>query len=61
MNRKVMYQGSGVVEATPYILTGCIMRRRRDGSFFYQAEITDLAAGHSVVVCSLDDISRKGE
>ena len=39
MNRKVLYHPAGSESGTPYILTGCTLRRRKDGSFFYQAEI----------------------
>ena len=42
-----------------YILTGCILRKKSTGEFFYQAELTDMASG-SLVIASLDDISAIG-
>lgn len=58
MNRKVLYQPAGKETGTPYILTGCILRRRKDGSFFYQVEIMDIATRNSVIICSLDDVQK---
>lgn len=58
MNRKVLYQPAGNESGTPYILTGCILRRRKDGSFFYQAEILDIASRNSTIICSLDDVQK---
>lgn len=37
--------------------TGAILRRNADGTFYYQAELQDLTAHHSVRICKLDDIS----
>lgn len=39
-----------------YLLTGCILRKKPTGEFFYQAELTDKASG-SLVIASLDDVS----
>lgn len=61
MNHKVLLQLEDGAEAVPYIMTGCIMRRRKDGTFFYQAELTDPTAKHSIVICRLEDIQKKGE
>ena len=58
MNHKVLYRPSGSESGTPYILTGCILRRQKDGMFFYQAEIMDITSRNSVIICSLDDIQR---
>ncbi len=58
MNGKVLYQPTGKETGIPYILTGCILRRRKDGSFFYQAEIMDIATKNSVIICSLDDVQK---
>ena len=38
-----------------YLLTGCIIRRKPSGEFFYQAELKDKECG-SVIIASLDDI-----
>lgn len=40
-----------------YKLTGCIIRKDKKNNFFYQAEIQDLKAKHSLTFCSLDKIS----
>lgn len=58
MSHKVLYQPAGSEIGTPYILTGCILRRRKNGTFFYQAEIMDIATKRSVVICSLEDIQK---
>lgn len=38
-----------------YILTGCILRKKSDGSFFYQAELADLETG-SLIIAGLENI-----
>ena len=43
-----------------YRLTGCILRRKKTGEFYYQAELIDKASG-SIAITSLDDISEEGE
>jgi len=58
MNREILYKPIGVAKGTPYILTGCILRRRKGEKFFYQAEITDIPTKNSIVICSLDDIQK---
>ena len=40
-----------------YKLTGCMIRKDRKNRFYYQAEIQDLKAKHSLIICSLDRIS----
>ena len=54
-----------------YLLTGCILRKKSTGEFFYQpmsapyspenyqAELTDMASG-SLVIASLGDVSAIG-
>ena len=42
-----------------YKLTGCILRRKNNGEFFYQAELIDKTSG-SVAITSLEDISEIG-
>lgn len=58
MNRKVLYWPAGNESGTPYILTGCILRCRKDGTFFYQAEIMDITTKNSVIICSLEDVQK---
>ena len=44
-----------------YIFTACIIRRRADGEYFYQAEVQDLKNNRAVLIVSLEDISVGGE
>ncbi len=39
-----------------YLLTACIMRQTPTGEYFYQAELQDLKAQGSLVICRLEDI-----
>lgn len=39
-----------------YFLTGCILRKKSTGEFFYQAELSDMES-KSTVIASLDDVS----
>lgn len=51
LGRRVAFRGA------EYILTGCIIRRdARDGSFFYQAELTDAVTGKSIVIARLEEV-----
>jgi hypothetical protein len=44
-----------------FILTGCIIRRKKDtGDFYYQAEVSETKTS-TVYYTSLDDISAEGE
>lgn len=61
MNRKVLYWPAGSESAIPYILIGCILRRRANGEIFYQAELMDIATKNSVIICSLDDVQQMKE
>ena len=51
LGRHVIYNG------TEYKLTGCMIRANENGKFFYQAEIQDLNAPWSVVICKLEKIN----
>lgn len=45
------------IENAEYILTGAVFRRdKKTGEFFYQAELTDRTAKHSVIYCKLEEI-----
>ncbi|MGN0692918.1 MAG: hypothetical protein ACI4K7_11265 [Oscillospiraceae bacterium] len=44
------------IDNKKYLLTGCILRMRSTGEFFYQAELTDLKSD-SVIIASLGDVS----
>ena len=51
LNEIVRYKGTDDV----YRLTACILRKR-DSTFFYQAELTDTKHGRSYIICRLEDI-----
>lgn len=47
---------------TDCTFTGCIIRKKNDGNFFYQAEVQDTKAKSSVLYVRLEDIaSCKGD
>ena len=49
------------IDGDDFILTGCIIRRKKDtGDFFYQAEISETKT-NTVYITSLSDISAEGE
>lgn len=52
LGKKVIYKD------TEYLLSGCIIRTNENG-FFYQAELQDLTASHSVLICELNELSEK--
>lgn len=53
LNQLVVHQKTGV----KYRLTGGIIRRKKDtGQYWYQGELQDLKAEHSVMICRLEDI-----
>lgn len=40
-----------------YLLTGCVIRRKSNGEFFYQAELTDFkSAVKAVLITKLDAV-----
>lgn len=49
LGRKILYND------TEYVLSACIIRISEEG-FFYQAEIQDITALRSVVICRLEDL-----
>lgn len=61
MNRKVLYQPASNESTVSYVLNGCILRRRENGEFFYQAELMDVTTKNSVIICSLDDVQQMKE
>ena len=56
LNQTVIYHDSDFGDKK-YKLTGCIIRKDKKNKCFYQAEIQDLKAKHSITICSLDRIS----
>ena len=49
------------VNGKHFILTGCIIRRKKDtGDFYYQAEVSEVKTG-TVYIVALGDISTEGE
>ena len=54
INRLVQAQGS------PYRLTAVIFRRNAStGEDYYQAELTDIRNGNSVVICALEQVEKE--
>lgn len=54
LERKVVYNG------TEYLFSGCIIRANEYSGYYYQAELQDLSAVHSVVICNLEDVEQEG-
>lgn len=50
LGRKVVYNG------TEYLLSGCIIRPDEQNGFYYQAELQDLKANSSVIICALSEV-----
>lgn len=42
-----------------YLLSGCIFRKKENGDFFYQAELTEVKTG-TVIIASLENIFEVG-
>lgn len=49
LGQVVQYQG------TSYFFSGCMLRRKKTGAFYYQAELHSLYA-NSVLVCDLEKV-----
>ena len=49
LGQVVQYQG------TSYFFSGCTIRRKKTGAFYYQAELSSLHA-NSVLVCELEKV-----
>ncbi len=54
--RVKVFEPQHCLNGVDFILTGCTIRKSADGKFFYQAEVKDLKAKSSVIICRLDDI-----
>lgn len=50
LGRKVVYNG------TEYLFSGCIIRPDEQNGFYYQAELQDLKANNSVIICALPEV-----
>ena len=55
LNKRVRYKNEQARIDTEYILSGAIFRRNKKG-FYYQAELTDLKANQSIMICGLENI-----
>lgn len=56
LNRRVRYSDPRLyIEGTEYIFSGCIIRSNGTG-FYYQAELTDIRHGNSLLICGLENI-----
>lgn len=56
LNQVVIYHDSDFGDRKCKLI-GCIIRKDKKNNFFYQAEIQNLKAKHSLTICSLDKIS----
>lgn len=54
LGRKVVYNGM------EYLFSGCIIRPDGHG-FYYQAELQDLKANSSVIICRLHEVKEESE
>lgn len=55
LNRKVIYTSRYM--QCEYILTGCTLRKNKEGNFYYQAELQDIKQNRSVLICGLEDVT----
>lgn len=55
LNKRVHYTESGKYIDADFIFTGCTIRKNEKG-FYYQAELQDIKAQNSILICSLEDI-----
>lgn len=53
LNKMVVYQG----KKDTYRLTACILRKDDEKGLFYQAEISDIKSGRSLLYCRLEDVA----
>lgn len=55
LGRKVIYN------ETEYLFSGCIIRPDEQHGFYYQAELQDLKANSSVIICRLPEIKEESK
>lgn len=52
LNQKVLYNDK------EYIFTGCTIRVDKNGNYYYQAELKDLSAISSLLICKLEEVEK---
>ena len=55
LNKIVVLNGKNDI----YKSTACIIRKDKDGEFYYQAELLDTKHGNSLSYCKLEDITEE--
>lgn len=58
--KEALNQTVGLKDGGTYRLTGATIRKSESGKIFYQAELQDLTARHSVRICKLEDVEPVG-
>lgn len=53
LNRRVIFRGSD-----NYTMTGCTIRRNKEGQIYYAAELLDNKNGNSVCVVRLEEVEK---
>ena len=55
LNKMVVLDGKKGI----YRLTACVIRKDKNGEFYYQAELLDTKHGSSILFCGLEDIAEE--
>lgn len=63
---KIVYYDTGQLNiygcsCKDFILTACILRKKKKGPFYYQAELTDTERKNSVIIVPLEKVLSKQE
>lgn len=61
---KIVYYDTGQLNIDgcsfkDFILTACILRKKKNGPFYYQAELTDSSYKNSVIIVPLEKVLTK--
>lgn len=56
--RQINFDGCSIKD---FIFTGCILRKKKNGPFYYQAELTDATTKKSVVIEPLEKVMTAAE
>lgn len=54
LNKTVYYEGEGF--NGKYLLNACILRKNKNGKFYYQLELLDTTCNHSVLIVPVDKV-----
>lgn len=55
---QINFEGCSIKD---FILTACILRKKKKGPFYYQAELTDTERKNSVIIVPLEKVLSKHE